>query len=157
MNTSFSVRLAREDELSSLSDLCLRSKGYWGYDADFMAACVPVLTLATSDLDQDLLAVAETNGMAAGLAQLSGQPGNMEIDRLFVDPPFIGTGCGRVLFEWCAKTARGLGETRLRIEADPDAAPFYEKMGAVRIGDAPSEAIPGRNLPLLELDLGTRG
>jgi hypothetical protein len=33
--------------------------------------------------------------------------------------------------------------------ADPNAAGFYERYGAVRIGEAPSDAVPDRLLPLL--------
>jgi hypothetical protein len=41
----------------------------------------------------------------------------------------------------------------MAIEADPGAAPFYERMGRYA-GFAPSQSIPGRLLPrmLLELD-----
>ncbi|MEM7597486.1 MAG: GNAT family N-acetyltransferase [Pseudomonadota bacterium] len=157
MNRSFTLRPAREEELSALSALCLRSKAHWGYDEAFMAACVPVLTLGHDDLADGLLIVAEAGGPPAGIAQLAGPPGEMEIDRLFVDPPYIGTGLGRVLFEWCVATALARGESRLEIEADPDAAPFYEKMGAVKIGETPSGAIPGRMLPLLELRISVAG
>ena len=139
--------------MPALSELCLRSKAYWGYDAAFMAACVPALTLTPDDLDAGPFVVAESHGRAAGLAQITGTPNAMEIDLLFVDPEFIGTGCGRILFDWCVEQAADLGAETLRIEADPGAAPFYEKMGAVRIGDAPSTAIEGRRLPLLEMSL----
>jgi hypothetical protein len=40
------------------------------------------------------------------------------------------------------------------IEADPDAAPFYRKMGAKHCGFAPSGSIPGRVLPKLVKELG---
>jgi protein Tex len=36
-------------------------------------------------------------------------------------------------------------------------AGFYERNGAVRIGEAPSDAVPGRLLPLYELRLIPRG
>jgi hypothetical protein len=39
----------------------------------------------------------------------------------------------------------------LTILADPNAAGFYEANGAVWIRDAPSDAIPGRRLPLYEM------
>ena len=39
------IRTPRPDELSSLSDLCFRSKAVWGYDAAFMEACRGELTL----------------------------------------------------------------------------------------------------------------
>lgn len=153
MNSRFKLRSAELDELPGLSDLCLRSKAHWGYDSAFMAACVPVLTLTQADLDAGPLVVADSHGRAAGLAQVTGETNAMEIDLLFVDPDFMGTGCGRILFDWCARTATGLGAKKLRIEADPGAVPFYEKMGANRVGDVPSNAIPGRRLPLLEVSL----
>ena len=50
---------------------------------------------------------------------------------------------------------RGAG--RLTILADPNAAAFYERAGAVRIGEAPSDAAPGRLLPLYEVRLDSTG
>jgi hypothetical protein len=38
----------------------------------------------------------------------------------------------------------------LLILSDPFAEAFYARLGAVRIGEGPSDAIPGRLLPLLE-------
>ncbi|MGA7867894.1 MAG: hypothetical protein WA709_30265 [Stellaceae bacterium] len=53
--------------------------------------------------------------------------------------------------------ARQRGAERLTILADPNVAGFYERNGAVRIGKAPSGAVPGRLLPLYELRLISRG
>jgi hypothetical protein len=39
------------------------------------------------------------------------------------------------------------------IEADPDAASFYERMGARYAGFAPSQSIPGRMLPRMQMEL----
>ncbi|MEO0370452.1 MAG: GNAT family N-acetyltransferase [Pseudomonadota bacterium] len=153
MNRSFTIRAATHADLAPLSQLCLRSKAHWGYDEAFMAACVPALTLTADDLAEGLLVLAEADGVIAGMAQLAGPEGEMEIDRFFIDPTFMGAGCGRVLFEWCLNAARARGETRLMIEADPDAAAFYEHMGAVKVGEAPSGAISGRMLPLLEISV----
>jgi hypothetical protein len=44
-----------------------------------------------------------------------------------------------------ARGCRGAAE-RLTILADPNAAGFYERNGAVRIGEAPSDAVPGHLL-----------
>ena len=52
---------------------------------------------------------------------------------------------------------RGGGAEWLTILADPNAAGFYERNGAVRIGEAPSDAGPGRLLPLYEVRLYSRG
>jgi GNAT superfamily N-acetyltransferase len=71
----------------------------------------------------------------------------------FVDLPFIGAGVGRWLFGDLLGTVRSLGLTMLRIDADPGAADFYERMGARYVGDVPSGSIPGRSLPSYRLQL----
>nr|WP_211354784.1 hypothetical protein [Stackebrandtia albiflava] len=38
-------------------------------------------------------------------------------------------------------------------DADPGAEPFYRRMGAVRIGEAPSGSVPGRVLPRMTVRL----
>ena len=65
----------------------------------------------------------------------------------------IGGGTGRTLFEEAVRLARRLGYRHMAILADPNAAPFYQRMGARFVRDAPSDAIPGRTLPLYEYDL----
>jgi GNAT superfamily N-acetyltransferase len=74
---------------------------------------------------------------------------------MFVDLLAMGRCAGRALFEASAGLARRLGARRMSILADPHAAPFYERMGARLTGRAPSDAIPGRTLPLYEYDLET--
>ncbi|MDX1402576.1 MAG: GNAT family N-acetyltransferase, partial [Kiloniellales bacterium] len=73
--------------------------------------------------------------------------------KLFVEPDKTGQGYGAALFEWATCEGRRLGASRMTIEADPDAEPFYRKQGARVVGTAPSGSIPGRRLPLLELQL----
>ena len=65
----------------------------------------------------------------------------------------MGLGVGRLLFEKIVDWIRIAGGRTMEILADPDAVPFYERMGAKRIGDAPSDAVPGRTLPLLVMTI----
>lgn len=60
---------------------------------------------------------------------------------------------GRLLLQWAVETARQYGAGRIEIDADPDAAGFYERMGARQTGTVPSASIPGRMLPRLILTL----
>jgi hypothetical protein len=46
MRPTFHIRPARVEEASVLSDLCLRSKAVWGYDAGFMALMPAALGVA---------------------------------------------------------------------------------------------------------------
>jgi GNAT superfamily N-acetyltransferase len=73
---------------------------------------------------------------------------------MFVEPRAMGTGVGRKLFEAIVALIAAEGAKKLVILADPNAEEFYRRMGAKRVGDAPSESIPGRRLPLLEFEIG---
>jgi GNAT superfamily N-acetyltransferase len=73
--------------------------------------------------------------------------------KLFVDPTALRHGVGTILFGWAAEVARDMGARRVFIEADPDAAPFYRRMGARDAGLAPSGSIAGRMLPRLVFEL----
>ena len=97
--------------------------------------------------------VAEQGGGLAGFVHLAGTPPTGELSDLFVDPPFIGTGVGRRLYERACEQARALGFRELLIESDPGAEAFYAHMGAVRIGDSTSSVDPNRKLPLLKATL----
>jgi predicted N-acetyltransferase YhbS len=83
----------------------------------------------------------------------SEQPNTLDLDKLFVEPRWIRTGVGGALLAHAMIEARRRGAERLTILADPYAAGFYERHGARRIGEAPSDAIPGRSLPLYEIKL----
>jgi GNAT superfamily N-acetyltransferase len=147
------LRDARQDELLSLSELCLRSKAVWGYDDAFMTACRTELTLRPDELQSTYLQVAERDCTAVGLAQVKVAGADADLLKLFVEPALIGSGVGRLLFGWATATARALGAVRMIIEADPGAAPFYEHMGARHAGLAASQSIAGRMLPRLQMQL----
>ena len=134
--------------------MCLRSKAVWGYDDAFMAACRTELTLHPDELRFTSIQVAECNATVVGLAQIKFTGMDADLLKLFVEPAWLGSGIGRLLFEWATATARDLGATRMIIEADPGAAPFYERMGAHHAGFAPSQSIPGRTLPRMLMELG---
>ena len=147
------IRPPTNDELSGLSDLCFRSKAVWGYDDEFMEACRGELTFKPSDLKLTRIGVAEWDGRPIAVAQLKVVDDEADLLKLFVEPGALRSGTGKALFAWATDAARKLGARRLTIEADPDAAPFYRRMGAYDVGQAPSGSIPGRMLPKLAMNL----
>ncbi len=148
------LRAGRGDEAPALSELALRSKGWWGYSPSFLEACRAELTLDQATAEHTR--VVEVDGRLAGFYLLTPvkagrAPGRGELSMLFVDPEFIGSGVGRVLAEDARRVAGAQGWTHLLIASDPQAVDFYVRMGAEQIGEQLSESIPGRSLPLLEL------
>ena len=147
------LRDIRQDELPNLLELCLRSKAVWGYDDAFMTACRTELALHPDELLSTHLQVAERHTTVVGLAQVKVAGKDADLLKLFVEPAQLRSGVGRLLFKWAAARARGLGAVRMIIEADPGAAPFYERMGARYAGFASSKSIPGRMLPRMQMEL----
>ena len=147
------IRAATIEELSGLSDLCFRSKAVWGYDKEFMEACRRELSFEPRDLELTPIAVAECDGKPIGVAQIKIVDDEADLLKLFVEPGALRRGTGKALLVWATDIAKKLGATRLTIDADPDAAPFYRKMGAYDLGQAPSGSVPGRLLPKLAINL----
>jgi len=146
------IRAPVVEELPALSELCMRSKAVWGYDAAFMAACRAELTFDPGDIDTSRIAVATRDDSVLGVAQVRMIGPDADLQKLFVEPATLRGGVGKALFAWAIEAARDMGAVRMTIEADPDAAPFYRRLGARDAGLAPSGSISGRTLPKLVLD-----
>jgi GrpB-like predicted nucleotidyltransferase (UPF0157 family)/GNAT superfamily N-acetyltransferase len=150
---TITIRRAAPTESETLSELALRSKAYWGYDAGFLAACRAELSVHTADLERSRVTVAEDADQILGFYALSGGPPEGELTLLFVEPDRIATGIGQMLWNHALATAARVGLSRIRIESDPFAEGFYLAMGATRVGETPSRSIPDRRLPLLRFDV----
>lgn len=150
------LRPARPDEAELLTELCLRSKAVWGYDDAFMRACRAELTITPADCASFSLQLAVDGDVVAGVVQVVVDGERADLAKLFIAPSTMRTGTGQKLFDWAANTARERGARWLWIEADPDAAGFYRRMGAIDDGVAPSGSVPGRFLPRLKFRLQTK-
>ena len=152
------IRQARRDEATVLSALCKRSKAHWGYDATFMRLSDASLTISPALIETGRVLVAQSAGHTPlGVASLQPlQEGLWDLLHMFVAPQAIGTGVGKALFGEIAELAAAKGASRLSIQSDPHAEAFYLRMGARRVGEAPSDAIPGRLLPMLEYELSRK-
>jgi len=150
------IRDARPDEAGLLTDLALRSKADWGYSAEFIDACRAELTVdAGSIVSPDCICrVAEYRSRVAGYHCVVEEPDNgFELDALFVEPDYIGQGIGRLLVDDAIRCVASLGGAILVIQGDPNAAGFYTAIGARPAGSRASASIPGRDLPLFELEI----
>ena len=147
------LRAPRPDEAIAPTDLCMRSKSVWGYDQHFMEACRAELTITPEKMNSSYFQIAESDGRLLGVAQIALNGKIAELSSLFVEPAQLRCGAGRQLFDWAKRAARVAGAAYLVIEADPYAAGFYRRMGAIDAGTVPSGSIPGRMLPQLKLRL----
>ena len=148
-------RPAGPDELEAITALAIRSKAYWGYPDEFMAALRPELTFCQADLDdpRTCVEVLEVDGQLIGAIRMRRRTELACLEDLWVDPEAIGQGYGRIGFERACEIGRGWGKGVMELEADPFAEPFYLHLGAVRVGMSPVTVVPGRAVPLMRYAL----
>ena len=146
------IRRALAADAATLSALAFRSKSYWPYDAALLERLRPALTVSVEYVAAWPVYVAEDHGRCAGFYGFRSIDGETFLHDFWVDPPLIGTGIGRALWHHALRTARAHEYTSFLIESDPNAEPFYIRMGARRARERVSPD-SGRLLPLLRYDL----
>jgi GNAT superfamily N-acetyltransferase len=158
---SIKVEKAKPEQAGLLTELCLRSKQSNGYDDAFMALCRDELTVTAEHLSnqQWWVAIDDQQSAICGCVGLIPSddpdlPANSgEVHAFFIDPSYKRQGVGRLLWATLRSAAHNQGFVSLALYADPYAVPFYEAMGFVITGEAPSGSIAGRMLPQMTIDL----
>jgi len=146
------VRAGTEEDFPQLREIAIEAKAHWGYDRARVEEWGTHGDFEPESLRSREVYVAEANSAPVGWASLipRGEVGWLE--DLWIDPPWIGRGVGRLLFEHVAGRARELGARRLEWEAEPNARGFYERMGATYVRE--SEVTEwGRVLDVLGVEL----
>lgn len=149
------IRQVRKSEVIFISDLAIRSKAFWGYDKDFLEQCAKELTYSEEDISSQSYEfyLAEVENKTVGFYKLEDlSKDKIYLDALFIEPDYIGKGVGQSLFSHAKSITKSYGGKTLQIVSDPNAEPFYIKMGAITIDSVTSEST-GRPLPLMELKL----
>jgi GNAT superfamily N-acetyltransferase len=153
MMQDIAIADARPEDGVALSTLAFRSKAHWGYDATFMEACREELSVPPNAFEGETIRIAKKGNMIAGFYRLVLDGNEAELEAMFIEPSFIGSGVGKALWNDMIVCTAEVRARRLTCQADPYAEGFYRHMGMERIGKRPSESIPGRFLPLMELRL----
>jgi GNAT superfamily N-acetyltransferase len=145
-------RRASPEAAEELTALTLASKAHWGYDQEFMDLARPSLTVTPEYLEANECWVAEVDGATVGWFSLVPIPDALLLDNFFLLPAQIGSGVGRLMWDEALRRAEAAGVERMTLEADPNAAGFYERMGARMTGSVTAPAT-GREVPVYEIQL----
>jgi adenine phosphoribosyltransferase len=144
------IRCAASEEGTVLTELAMRSKASWGYDAVFMETCRPELTITRDDIQENEIFILEENGDMVGFYQLKVVDDlTVDLNAFFIAPEFRGKGYGERLWQHAVVTAYTHAFNIMTIESDPNAEAFYTAMGAQKTGERESPVQAGRMLPLM--------
>lgn len=141
-----------------LTEIAFSAKRHWGYPEACFRIWEKELTVNDEYLTKARVRSEELDGGLVGFYSILENPapfriGEREIghefilDHMFIDPEWHGRGIGRAFFRDIDDFLAVRGVGGMCIFVDPHAAGFYEKMGARRICDFPSN-IPGRMIPV---------
>ena len=149
---------AKPSEAATLSAIAWAAKAFWNYPSDWMEQWRKQLTITPIFIAENEAFAAIINRQTVAFHALLQRADMLRLEHLWVLPGWMGQGIGRALFRHATERAAACGAPSLTIEADPNAEPFYRRMGAVRSGVITTE-IDGRrrDLPILTFDLTNRG
>jgi N-acetylglutamate synthase-like GNAT family acetyltransferase len=152
------IRRALTEDAANLTAIAHGAKRYWGYPEHWIEHWKDQLTITPDFVSVNQVFLAEHEGQVLGFYALTFNNDKAELDHLWVDPKYIGTGVGKNLFLHAMQNASMRRVGTVEICADPNAEGFYQKMGAFRIGETISE-IDGepRILPQLSVDPAKTG
>lgn len=144
------IERAKPADAEALTKIAFAAKRHWDYHESWIASWTPQLTITPEYMAANKVFVAVDEDRPVGFYSLVLSSIPADLDHLWIEPRFIGTGLGRQLFEHAVHTARQAGAKSFTIESDPNAEGFYRKMGAVPHGQTVTE-IEGqeRVLPIL--------
>ncbi|MCL9685053.1 GNAT family N-acetyltransferase [Legionella maioricensis] len=139
-------------DLEIINSLIRESKGFWGYsDAfldDFMKQWGVKETYIHSN---DLILFGKGEGLIGLYAFKINDDEAPELDLFFINRKQIGQGIGKIMWQHALDHALKHHWTEFKIIADPNAEPFYKRMGATTIGTF--ESFPGRFVPVMKMKL----
>lgn len=144
----YTLRHPRPEEGEVLTALAIKSKKYWGYSDNLIAAWLPELTVTKDFLENCIGYVVEQEEKIIGFWCSSAQEGSLEA-YVFIDPDFIRKGIGLLLWGAVKKEAQEKGLSYLTWLSDPNSEGFYSKIGAQKIGEEASKIVKGRKLPIM--------
>lgn len=137
-------------DASRLTEIAFAAKRHWGYREHWIQTWRDILTMRPEFIGANVAYCAMEDGCAVGFYLLTTETDGLHLDHLWIMPSAIGRAIGRALFDHAVEQGKHLGFQTIRIEADPNAEGFYQRMGARRVGTQVTE-IEGerRELPLL--------
>jgi predicted N-acetyltransferase YhbS len=154
------VRTARVDDAAVLTQIAVRATKHDGYDDSAISRFMPGLKVNLALIAAGLVFVAEDEqDVPLGYVALrpTGMGGLILLEGIFVDPVCSRGGVGRRLFAAAIEHSRKMAGNVILIYSNPNAAGFYARLGAIRIGTTPFVFSPDVQLTMFAFSIPPLG
>ncbi len=145
---------ATPNECTVLTEIAFESKGHWGYPKKWLEMWRDILEVTEKSFESEVIFKATSkSGEILGYYRLAKRPPHIVLG-FWVREAAMGKGVGRQLFKHMITTARTIGAHSIEWDSDPQAVPFYEKMGG-KIVDEKRYMHDGKErvLPIFKMDI----
>jgi SAM-dependent methyltransferase/ribosomal protein S18 acetylase RimI-like enzyme len=149
----YHILAAEGNEASELSRIAIESESYWGYDSDFMNKFKVMYQVTEEFIRKNPTFILYENDKIIGFYALSIKPEENTIEYFYIETQYIGKGYGEKMWTHLANYCKGHNIKDFTLVTSPEAKAFYEKMGAVHIGEVESTLKKGRKIPKLKCTL----
>ncbi len=143
---------ATPSDTDSLRILARQSEAFWGYNNTFLDTFDSTFNITSSFIRQNPVYLLREHAIPLAFWGLKPTGGRWELEYFYVAVQALGNGYGKCMWNhmtsWCQNHQTG----PIQFVTSPQAAGFYEKMGAVQDGTVPS-SIDGRMIPHFVYDI----
>lgn len=147
---SYQISIALPEDCTALSQIAFAAKSFWGYPEAWLKLWLPDLTVSPEFISRHHSWKITKEDQPIGFTIISSSSdGFFEIEHCWISPDYIGKGLGTKLLTQVLSQSRYQGK-RFGVLADPNAVPFYQKIGFATIKEVPGKP-KGRVLPWMEM------
>ncbi|KZL21438.1 putative acetyltransferase [Pseudovibrio axinellae] len=142
---------AHTSQAVALTNIMHAAKGHWDYDPQDLEEFRAHWKITPKMIEEHPVLVISQEDRPVGFARIIKEsPETALLDCLFVLPQAHGKGYGVWLLHGAETVAKRLHCTKLRLESDANAAPFYEKHGYHPTGSRASAFKRAKAIQLME-------
>lgn len=140
------IRRADPKENEILTELAVASEAHWGYNKNFLNAFRRIYSITEDYIMNHPTFVMEDDDEIIGFYNLIESEEEVSLEYFYIDPVNIRKGYGSQLWDHLVDFCKNEGILEFHFVSSPEARKFYEKMGAVVVGEVDSRIMTDRRI-----------
>ncbi len=150
MKNHYAIKKIRPNN-EILNNIMMRSLAVWGYSPKQIEGAVEALEITEEFLGKSICYVAELNDLIKGFFCIEpNQIGELSEAKFYIEPDSMRLGLGTILWNKVIYELKNEEVKYFKFLIDPNAQGFYEKLGAVKVAEQPSDIIEGYMIPIMK-------